>query len=68
LSGFSHNINVNTSYSLNIRRIDDINRFFYVIGTSNPKHKTKYEVWKKIGYLPPYTTIKDRKIILNQKN
>ena len=34
------------------------------IGFSNPKHLTKYQVWKKIGYCPPRTTLRDRLQIL----
>lgn len=56
--------NNNDSYSLNIRKILEIEKWFKVIGTNNPRHQTRYDVWKKLGYLPPRTTIKERKKIL----
>lgn len=63
-SGFRWNRNINNSYALTIRRIRDIEKWFEIIGTNNPKHKTRYELWKKLGYLPPKTTIIQRKEIL----
>ncbi len=62
--GFKYNRNINNSYALNIRKKSDIIRWFQVIRTNNPRHKTRYEVWRKLGHLPPYTTIKDRIEIL----
>jgi len=35
------------------------------IGFSNPKHLTKYYVWKRIGYCLPGTTLKERLQILS---
>ena len=34
------------------------------ISFSNPKHLTKYYVWKRIGYCPPGTTLRERLQIL----
>jgi len=34
------------------------------IGFNSTKHLTKYEVWKKFGYCPPNTNIRQRKQIL----
>lgn len=34
------------------------------IGFSNTKHLTKYYVWKKFGFCPPYTSILNRRKIL----
>jgi len=36
------------------------------IGFSNPKHLTKYYVWKRIGYCPPGTTLKERLQVLTE--
>ena len=35
------------------------------IGFNNYAKYSKYEVWKKFGFCPPYTTLKQRKKILN---
>jgi len=36
------------------------------IGFSNTKHLSKYHVWKKIGFCPPGTTLKERLQILTE--
>jgi len=62
--GFKCNRNINNSFALNIRKKLDIEKWFDLIGTNNPRHQTRYDVWKKLGYLPPRTTIEERKKIL----
>jgi hypothetical protein len=62
--GFKHGRNINDSYALNIRKKEEIKNWFRIIGTNNPRHRTRYEVWKKLGHLPPKTTIKERLDIL----
>lgn len=53
------------SYSIRVSRISEIIRWFEIEKmSSNPKHITKYLVWRKYGILPPYTKIKDRRKIL----
>lgn len=64
--GFKHKRNINLSYALNIRRKSEIEQWFKIIGTNNPKHQTRYQVWKKLGYLPPNTTIKERMGLLKK--
>ncbi len=59
------NRNRSPLYALNIRKIKEIEKWFKIIGTSNPRHQTRYQVWKKLGYLPPRTTIHQRFEILN---
>lgn len=66
--GFVCGRNVNDSYALNIRKIKEIEKWFKLIGTNNPRHKTRYLVWKKLGYLPPNTTIKIRNKLLKTNN
>lgn len=39
-------------------------RYFKLIGSNNPKHITKFNVWAEFGYCPPYTTLGDRKNML----
>ena len=34
------------------------------IGFSNPKHLTKYQVWRQLGYCPPGTTLQERAQLL----
>jgi len=62
--GFKNNRNNNDSYALRIRKKSEIERWFNIIGTNNPRHQTRYAVWEKLGHLPPRTTIKERIIIL----
>jgi len=47
-----------------INRIDMIKIFFEEIRPANPKHTTKYSIWKKFGFCPPKTSIFQRKEIL----
>ena len=35
------------------------------IGSSNPVHISKYEVWKRFGFCPPRTTLKQRLMMLS---
>ena len=65
VKGFKNNRNLNNSYQLNIRKLSEIERFFEVIRPANLRHRTRYQVWKKLGYLPPFTIIKDRLRLLN---
>ncbi|MBU2560894.1 MAG: hypothetical protein KKD17_01255 [Nanoarchaeota archaeon] len=62
--GFKNERNIHDSFALNIRRKDQIEKWFEVIGTNNPRHQTRYAVWKKIGYLPPKTNINERMALL----
>jgi len=62
--GFKYNRNVNDSYALNVRKIAEIEKWFDIIGTRNPRHRTRFEVWKKLGHLPPYTTLSERERII----
>lgn len=63
--GIKNNRNVNDAYILRIRKLEEINKWFKIIGTNNPKNKTKYEVWKKLGYLNTKTTLEERIKMLN---
>ena len=42
LKGVKCRRNVNNAYSLRINKIGHIRKWFEIIGTSNPRHKTKY--------------------------
>lgn len=57
---------VNDSFALMIRKISEIEKWFKIVGTNNPRHITRYRVWKKLGFLPPYSTIKEKYEILEK--
>ena len=40
--------------------------WFKIIGSKNPKHITKFDVWKRFGYCPPYTNLIERKEMLKK--
>jgi hypothetical protein len=65
--GIVCNRNVNNCYGLRIRKKKEIEKWFKIIGSSNPRHQTRFLTWKKIGYLPPRTNLNQRKEILNGK-
>ncbi len=49
---------------IEINKIESIKKWFEELKPSNPKHVTKYRVWKKFGFCPPKTSIYQRKEIL----
>lgn len=55
----------NKMYIFEINRKDDIDKWFSVIKPSNPKHLTKYMLWKKAGVVKPGTTLEERNKILS---
>ena len=57
--------NIHDSFALNIRKIGQINKWFKIIGTNNPRHQTRHDVWKKLGHLPPYMDINERANVLD---
>lgn len=63
--GFLYNKNCKESYFVKLNKLDEIRKWFEILKlSSNPKHITKYLIWKKFGFCPPYTTLVDRKRIL----
>ncbi len=50
----------NKSYIFEINKINDIRKWFTMIKPKNPKHITKFKLWKTIGIIPPKTTIEER--------
>lgn len=57
----------NLCYVILVRRKRDVINFIERdIGFNNPKHKTKWEFYKKFGYYIPRLTIEQRKKILKQ--
>lgn len=41
-----------------------LNQWIKRIGFKNPAKITKYQIWKKFGFCPPYTTIEERRKVL----
>ncbi|MBN2142849.1 hypothetical protein JW711_05980 [Candidatus Woesearchaeota archaeon] len=44
--------NVSDSYFLRVRKKGCVSKWFELIGSNNPRHYRKYDLWKKQGYLP----------------
>ena len=63
--GFKNSRNINNSYALDIWKKSEVEKWIDIIGSNNPRHKTKFDIWKKFGHLPPRTTLKERMLILN---
>jgi len=59
-----YNKNSHQSYRLTIFSIHNIVLFFKIIKPKNQRHITRYRVWKKFGFLPPKTSLDERKKIL----
>lgn len=51
-------------YIVVIRGKERLKKWMNLIGFKNPRHITKYQIWKKFGFCPPYTKILDRQKIL----
>jgi intein/homing endonuclease len=54
----------NVVHTILIYRIRDIERYLEEIGFKNPKHYSKWELYKKFGYCSPHTTLAERKLLL----
>ena len=48
------------SYYIQISGRNQLNKWMKEVGFNSSNHTTRYLVWKKIGYLPIGTNIKDR--------
>jgi len=64
--GFKFNRNNHDAYVLELNS-NWVKEFFRKIKPSNPKHTTKYQIWEKFGFLPPKTTLLQRKEIIKNK-
>ena len=77
LLGFSYSVQFNVKVTLNSKNFkrneiyisgkENLKKWMKFIGFSNEKHLTKYLIWKKFGFCPPNTTLKQRLLILNDK-
>ncbi len=57
--------NENRVYLVTINGVDELNRWMELVGMENSVKLTRYLVWKKFGFCPPNTTLKEREDILN---
>src|SRR3989344_1308648 len=55
------------SYVVSICGGIQVTKWFEYIGSKNPKHITKYQVWKKFGFCPPFTNLETRKKMLKNE-
>jgi hypothetical protein len=58
---------LNMKYGFTIQRKEDLIKWIEEIGFKSPKHATKIEIWKNLGYCPPYTTLDERMVSLSAK-
>lgn len=56
--------NSSTAYTIVVAGSLQVQKWFKLIGSKNPKHITKYFIWKRFGFCPPYTLLNARKKIL----
>ncbi len=56
-----------TTYHIEVCFAKNVKKWFLIIGSKNPKHISKYQVWEKFGFCPPYTSLKERNSFLNGK-
>lgn len=56
--------NKKPSHIFEINQQKSIHLWLNLIGTKNPVHQTKIAIWKKFGFVPPKTTLKERVEIL----
>ncbi len=59
--------NENKIYTIHIDGVDRLNKWINIIGMKNPVKLTRYLIWKKFGFCPPNTTLRQREDILNDK-
>ncbi|MBM3228484.1 hypothetical protein FJZ20_01185 [Candidatus Pacearchaeota archaeon] len=50
--------------SINIVGKKNFDKWMNKVGFANKRHITRYKVWKKLGYCPPYTNIERGELIL----
>jgi intein/homing endonuclease len=57
-----------TQHAIYSRGHDNFKNWMNLIGFNNPKHSTKYLIWKKYGFCPPSTSLAQRYAILSLKS
>ena len=61
------NLRESKEYILTLSGVKRLNEWMNLIGIKNPVKLTRYFVWKKFGFCPPHTTLKEREDILKGK-
>ncbi len=59
--------NKNTSHGVLIYRLDDVRRYISEIGFRNPKHSSRWELYKSLGYYIPRTTLAQRRDLISKQ-
>jgi len=54
----------NNEQTVQLSGKENLKKWISTIGYRNPRHHTKYLIWKEFGFCPPYTTLEQRKQIL----
>jgi hypothetical protein len=67
IGGFRNNRNNRDVHIIEINGKKSVKWLFEDLESANPKHVTKYLIWKKFGFCPPQTSIIDRKAMLKNK-
>ena len=60
--------NWHTSYAIDIYGVKNLEKWYKAIGSNNPKHTSKYLIWKKFGQCPPRLTTPERLKLLEKKS
>ena len=58
----------NYKHTLTISGPKKLEKWMELLGTKNPVKLSRYLVWKKFGFCPPHTTLKQREDFLNAKS
>ncbi len=59
--------NENIMYSLVLDTQENVDKWIESVGFRNHKHNSKVNVWKKFGFCPPNTSVKERELIISEK-
>lgn len=54
----------NIRYNIFLNGKPNLEKWMDLIGFNNPRHLTKYQIYKKFGYCPKRTTLNERKLML----
>lgn len=54
-------------YFITINGVDRLLKWMKVIGSKNPVKFSRFQIWRKFGFCPTHTTLKQRKDILSGK-
>jgi hypothetical protein len=60
-------INENIMYGVVLNHKADINKWMKEIGFKNEKHVSKVNLWQKNGFVPPFTKLIDRNLMINDQ-